>query len=71
MVFNWLKAIRDWAGIHSKDIPQAKYKIGGTVFNSLDEEVEIIGVNISEDGKIEYALDGYTYLHYEEELEKK
>ena len=46
------------------------FKMGEIVKYKGYKEVKIIGVNRQDETHVEYALDGYQFLVYEDELEK-
>lgn len=53
------------------DDTHTKFKMGQLVKNKKDGNVyRIKGVNIQDEDSIEYALIGYPYLVWEDELEK-
>jgi len=65
---------------HNKDIPEAKFKIGEMVvyhgiFESLHATYGVVGVGWADgplgDPLIEYALRGFPYLVWEDELTKE
>ena len=65
--------IKNYVELHNKDIPKAKFKIGKVVnvtpFNKSIESGmgKILAVCNTGDG-IEYAVEGFNVLFWEEEL---
>jgi len=68
----------NWAELpyHNEDHPQAKFKIGQRVkyhgkFEDLHGTWEVIGLNWMEGTTFEYALRGFPYLVWEDEIEER
>lgn len=67
--------IKQWNSMHAEDIKVAKFKVGQKV-KYCGKLVEycgthiITGVNLVDQGEIEYSLKGKNVLVWEEELEE-
>ena len=61
--------------LHNKDVEGAKFKIGDEVKIKSDVPIPkmrgtITGVNWMDENLYEYSLKGFTFLYYEDQLEK-
>jgi len=67
-MFNYSDIHQSWRN----DDRQTKYKLGDRVYLAKEESFfTVIGVNTVSENEVEYALDIYPYLVWEDEITKK